>query len=215
MTKGTLRENLIKCAKDSKKFSQEGLLTRFMDVLSGLKYLHKNGIIHRDLKPENILISEDNRLKISDFGLATGILDSNHQTWAGTKAYMAPEVKMKLPYDKSVDVWTLGVIFLEMVLIRFPFRELEHIKDPLSPFKIIRVNFPCHGYTPKLQKILDMTLRFDPKHRLSSSQIYKLPMLKKYYGILKKEEKLFGHWRDFVWCFEDSRSISRSMFKRT
>jgi serine/threonine protein kinase len=195
MTKGTLRENLIKCAKDSKKFSQEGLLTRFMDITSGLNYLHKNGIIHRDLKPENILVSEDNRLKISDFGLATGIDKhyTNHQTWAGTKAYMAPEVRMKQPYDKSIDVWTLGVIFLEMVLMRFPSRELEHLKDPLSPFKILRVNFPCHGCSPKLQKILDATLRFEPKHRLSASHIYKLPMLKKYYEILKKEEKSFSH----------------------
>lgn len=195
MPKGTLRENLYKCAKDSKKFSQEGLMTRFMDIASGLTYLHKNGIIHRDLKPENILVTEDNRLKISDFGLATAIDKhyTNHQTWAGTKWYMSPEVRMKQPYDKSIDVWSLGVIFLEMILIRYPSRELEHIKDPLSPYKILRVNFPCHGYSTKLQKILDATLRFDPKHRLSASQICKFSFCKKFYGNLKKEEKTFAH----------------------
>lgn len=193
MSHGTLRESLLRYAKNGKKFSQDGLLMRFMDITSGLTYLHKNGIIHRDLKPENILVSEDNRLKISDFGLATSIDKqfSSYQTWAGTKAYMAPEVRQRLPYDKSVDVWSLGVIFLEMILIRFPTNEVSHVADPFSPFKHLKVNFRCHGYSTKLQKIIDATLRFEPKHRLSSSQIYKFSLCKKLHSNLKKEEKQF------------------------
>lgn len=76
-----------------------------MDVAVGVKFLHSKAIIHRDLKPDNILVDTKHRLKIADFGVAK--LNSSQMadfyTAIGTYTYMAPEVYLHQPYDKSVD----------------------------------------------------------------------------------------------------------------
>lgn len=104
MQKGSLRSMLVRYQKNSWKFGQDDLLCLFMDIAFGVKYLHSKGIIHRDLKPENILIDENHRLKIADFGISK-LVDpmADYHTAVGTYTYMAPEVFLHLPYDKTVD----------------------------------------------------------------------------------------------------------------
>ncbi len=87
-------------------------------IAKGLQYLHKNKIIHRDIKPENILISRG-RAKIGDLGLAK-ILDEKITKMTrkiGTPFYLAPEmVDDNAPYNLPVDIWALGVVFLELLV---------------------------------------------------------------------------------------------------
>jgi len=83
-------------------------------IARAVYYLHSYGIIHRDLKPENILMTDatDNAdLKISDFGLSKiiGPHDKCYEPY-GTLHYVAPEILLCLPYDKKVDLWSLGII---------------------------------------------------------------------------------------------------------
>lgn len=117
MKNGSLRETFDKFKLNKWKFGQPDLLNLFMDVVNGLKYLHSRGIIHRDLKPENVLVDEDHRLKIADFGVSKPLLDNNpdYHTAVGTIPYMAPEVYLHQPYDKSVD----GKCYLEITEERF------------------------------------------------------------------------------------------------
>lgn len=105
MPNGSLRHILVKFKNNKWKFGETDLLSLFMDILNGVKHLHSVGIIHRDLKPENILVNENHRLKIADFGVSKLLLDNNpgHHTATGTITYMAPEVYLEQPYDKSVD----------------------------------------------------------------------------------------------------------------
>jgi protein kinase len=83
----------------------------------GLSYIHETGIFHRDLKPENLLWSEDNQLKIADFGLSKQH-DRHympHTSYVSTRWYRAPEIMLKIEtYDPKVDIFALGCIMAEL-----------------------------------------------------------------------------------------------------
>lgn len=88
-----------------------------------MSYLHSVGVCHRDLKPENLLTSEDGRIVVADFGLAKifgrGELLMTH---CGTPNYAAPEIiRGDHVYDKSVDMWSVGVITYVLLCGYFPF----------------------------------------------------------------------------------------------
>jgi TM2 domain-containing membrane protein YozV len=92
------------------------------EIARGLAYLHDRGIVHRDLKPGNIFY-EDGYVKIGDYGLAKIMAASQHsgQTMSvGTVHYMAPEIGSG-NYDRTIDIYALGVILYEMLLGRVPF----------------------------------------------------------------------------------------------
>jgi serine/threonine protein kinase len=90
-----------------------------------LYYLHSFGVTHRDLKPENILMSDESdtaMCKIVDFGLSKIIGPNEKATDPfGTLSYVAPEVLLKKPYGKEVDIWSLGVISYLMCYRVLPF----------------------------------------------------------------------------------------------
>lgn len=98
-------------------------------IAHGMKYLHSKNIIHRDLKPSNILLTHHNVLKISDFGshkvFKSDKLPSTSISYAGTHAYMAPEVIRSEPYSFPVDVWSYGVVLWEMLIGEKPFNNLD------------------------------------------------------------------------------------------
>ena len=83
-----------------------------MQILNGLQYIHSKNYIHRDLKPSNIFIGLDGNIKIGDFGLVTDINDANEDV--GTIGYTAPEVFYGDKYDHSADLYSLGIVFLEI-----------------------------------------------------------------------------------------------------
>jgi len=96
----------------------EALVRPMMFHIScGLAYAHEAGVLHRDLKPENILLRRDMVPKIADFGLARMVGNMEIcQTMAGTPGYMAPEVMdMSVPYDFPADVFSLGLVFADML----------------------------------------------------------------------------------------------------
>jgi serine/threonine protein kinase/Flp pilus assembly protein TadD len=97
-------------------------------IANGLKTAHDMNIIHRDIKTENIMINKDGRLKIMDFGLAklkdhAGITKAG--TSLGTLSYMAPEQAHGMPADNRSDIWSLGVVFYEILTGELPFKS-EH-----------------------------------------------------------------------------------------
>lgn len=87
--------------------------------------MHSFGIAHRDLKPENILMvdnSEDSDIKLVDFGLSKTFGPGETCTEPyGTICYVAPEILMQQPYDKSVDCWSIGIIIYLMLARHLPF----------------------------------------------------------------------------------------------
>ena len=99
-------------------------------IAEAVWYLHSLDIVHRDLKPENILLKSKTSFKdilIADFGYAAII---NEDEWMydllGTLHYVAPEILLKKPYGKSVDIWALGVIMFIILSGCFPFQHEDH-----------------------------------------------------------------------------------------
>jgi serine/threonine protein kinase len=92
-------------------------------LLDGLDYAHANGVIHRDIKPSNLLVTDEHRLKISDFGIAK-IGSTRHTStglMVGTPAYMAPERFRGDEIDRRCDVYSAAVVFYELLTGRRPF----------------------------------------------------------------------------------------------
>ena len=88
------------------------------DVARALAYLHARKCIHRDLKGENLLITENGRLKVTDFGFARIAArneeESKRLTFCGTDSYMSPEILLGDEFDLPTDVFSLGIIFCEI-----------------------------------------------------------------------------------------------------
>ncbi|XP_063880424.1 serine/threonine-protein kinase grp-like isoform X6 [Scylla paramamosain] len=93
--------------------------TYFRELIAGVEYLHSRGVSHRDLKPENLLLDENDRLKITDFGMATLFRhqgkERNLDRQCGTKPYMAPEVLLR-PYSaEPADIWSCGIVLVALL----------------------------------------------------------------------------------------------------
>lgn len=94
-----------------------GLLCR--DTLRGLMYIHSGYRIHRDIKSDNILLSDEGHIKIADFGYAAELSREKlkRNTIVGTPYWMAPELIKGSKYDQRVDVWSTGIMAMEMAQV--------------------------------------------------------------------------------------------------
>ena len=158
-----------------------------MQIAEALDEAHENGIVHRDLKPANIKTTEDDRVKVLDFGLAkafagdegsessSGLTQSPtmsaQATQAGvilgTAAYMSPEQARGKPVGKRADIWAFGVVLLEMLTGRQPFRD-DTVSDTLAA--VLKVEPDLSSLPPELppsiRRLIEHCLRKDPHERL-------------------------------------------------
>ncbi len=112
-----------------------------LDVLDGLAFAHQAGMVHRDIKPANILLTQRGQAVLADFGIAQIVGGTRHTVSGallGTLNYMAPEQGLKGISDVRSDLYSLGVVFYEMLTRQPPFDAdtplailLKHVNDPL------------------------------------------------------------------------------------
>ena len=120
----------------SAKMCRPEIYCVFRQICDGVEYLHEMGLAHRDLKLDNCVMTPDNVVKLIDFGTATvfhypGKAHTPATGVVGSDPYLAPEVLNSQPYDpRKTDVWSIAIIFMCMILRRFPWKIPDPKTDP-------------------------------------------------------------------------------------
>ncbi|KAI1229602.1 hypothetical protein IHE44_0011793 [Lamprotornis superbus] len=210
------------------RMSEEQIAAVCRSVLRALAVLHAQGVIHRDIKSDSILLTHDGRnfppslpmdplgslpdqprpcwqVKLSDFGFCAQVNKEvpRRKSLVGTPYWMAPELISRLPYGPEVDIWSLGVMVIEMVDGEPPYFN----EPPLKAMKLIRDNLPprlknghkvtwgdCAPFlgsprgclrplcrspqvSPSLKGFLERMLVRDPAQRASAPELLRHPFL--------------------------------------
>lgn len=142
-------------------------------ILDAFRVLSKNNIMHRDLKPDNILI-HNGSLKLADFGFCKPLEHKNDlaQTMLGSPIYMAPEVLKGEIYTLKADIWSMGVVFYQMLFGKCPF-ESKSIAMLIKQLEVQNLYIPENPRISSVtQDFLRRVLVKDHNQRISWDDIF-------------------------------------------
>jgi serine/threonine protein kinase len=181
--------SLSKILADRGRIEIDEALEYILQICDAMECAHEADVVHRDIKPGNILVESSGRVLVADFGISkilTGDTCDDTLTFIGTPIYMSPEQCGEGQLDQRTDIYSLGVIFYEMIVGRPPF-------DGDTPAEIIKSHlletpgFPTENgraLPPNIVKILRKMLSKDPEQRYPDV------------GALRRELEMWKKWAD-------------------
>jgi serine/threonine-protein kinase len=166
-------EDLDKYCKKDNLLPLRKILDIIAETADALEYAHNNGVIHRDIKPANIMLLRSGRVKVTDFGIAKSMSSSKTRSGIilGTPNYMSPEQIMARHIDARSDIFSLGVVFFQLLTGELPFKgenlnslfyqitQARHSSPRTINQRVIK---PC-------EQIIDKVLAKNPDHRFQKA----------------------------------------------
>ena len=157
-------------------FSIDRALSIAIKISAGVGYAHRAGLVHADVKPQNVLVTESDKVKVTDFGIAQALSATQPRerqkvVW-GSPHYFSPEQAQGEPPSPAADVYAIGIVLFEMLTGRLPFvgtdqqeLALAHIQQPPPNASDLNPNVPVH-----LDRILHKVLSKEPASRYRTAE---------------------------------------------
>mmetsp|Transcript_3497 Transcript_3497/g.12326 ORF Transcript_3497/g.12326 Transcript_3497/m.12326 type:complete len:424 (-) Transcript_3497:1608-2879(-) len=165
---------------DALKMTERQIAFVCREVLLGLQYIHECHRIHRDIKSDNVLVGGDGMVKIADFGYAAQLSKgkTKRQTIVGTPYWMAPELIRGSEYDQQVDIWSLGILLMELAEGEPPYMDFPPLR---ALFLITTKGIPGlkepERWSTDMQEFLSQCLQLEPDERPVAKDLLKHPFL--------------------------------------
>jgi len=181
MTGGCLTE-VLEQHPNGVRMTEEQIALVSLSSLRGLSYIHSLHRIHRDIKSDNILLSGDGLVKLADFGYAAQLTQdkSKRNTIVGTPYWMAPELIRGQNYDQKVDIWSLGIMCMEMAEGEPPYMDFPPLR---ALFLITTKGIPplkeTERWSPEFKDFVAKCLDKESESRLDANEMLKHPFLRK------------------------------------
>ncbi|XP_007069412.4 serine/threonine-protein kinase D1 isoform X2 [Chelonia mydas] len=181
-----LHGDMLEMILSSEKGRLPERITKFLitQILVALRHLHFKNIVHCDLKPENVLLASADpfpQVKLCDFGFARIIGEKSfRRSVVGTPAYLAPEVLRNKGYNRSLDMWSVGVIIYVSLSGTFPFNEDEDIHDQIQNAAFMYPPNPWKEISHEAIDLINNLLQVKMRKRYSVDKTLSHPWLQDY-----------------------------------
>lgn len=176
-------EDLTQIITAAGKMTEPQIALILRETIAGLGHLHEKEIIHRDIKSDNVMIALDGRVKITDFGYGAQLNkeQAKRLSVVGTTYWMAPEVIKAEAYGVKVDIWSTGMMAIEMYEGQPPYMDEPSTMRAL--FLIVSKGRPAYkdpdSMSPEFKDFIEQCTRMVPDERPSCAELLQHPFLLK------------------------------------